>query len=76
MKKNIHPNYKPLRIIMNSSEEFTTSSTYPGESFLLDVYFRKHHAWKGGVSNFNTNANQVAEFNKNFGSIFTIPSPN
>lgn len=76
MKKDIHPNYKPLKIIMNSNEEFITSSTYPGESILLDVDFRKHPAWKGGVANVNTNANQVAEFNKKFGSIFTIPTSN
>ena len=73
MKKDIHPRYKELKIIMADGEEFTTSSTYHGESILLDVDFRKHPAWKGGVATVNTNANQVAEFNKKFGGIFAAP---
>jgi large subunit ribosomal protein L31 len=75
MKKDIHPKYKALKIIMSDGETFTTSSTYHGESILLDVDFRKHPAWKGGVASVNTNANQVADFNKKFGGIFAAPVP-
>jgi large subunit ribosomal protein L31 len=75
MKKDIHPKYKELKIVMAGGEEFTTSSTYHGDSILLDVDFRKHPAWKGGVASVNTNANQVAEFNKKFGGIFAAPAP-
>lgn len=75
MKKGIHPKYKELKIIMSGGEEFITSSTYHGESILLDVDFRKHPAWRGGVATVNTNANQVAEFNKKFGGIFASPTP-
>lgn len=73
MKKDIHPNYKPLKVIMANGEEFTTSSTYSGESVLLDVDFREHPAWKGGVALVNSRANQVADFNKKFGNLFTAP---
>jgi len=73
MKKDIHPNYKELKIIMANGDTFMTSSTYPGESVLLDVDFREHPAWKGGIALINTRSNQVADFNKKFGSIFSAP---
>ncbi len=74
MKKDIHPKYKELKIIMTDGTNFTTSSTYGGDSILLDVDFRKHPAWRGGVASVNANANQVAEFNKKFGGIFAMPA--
>ncbi len=74
MKKDIHPNYKELEIVMANGEKFITSSTYHGNSILLDVDFREHPAWKGGVATVNTKANQVAEFNKKFGGIFAVPT--
>lgn len=73
MKKDIHPNYKELEVVMPNGEKFTTSSTHHGESILLDVDFREHPAWKGGVATINTKANQVADFNKKFGGIFAAP---
>ncbi len=73
MKKDIHPKYKEVKIIMTDGDEFRTGSTYHGESILLDVDFRKHPAWKGGVASVNANANQVAEFNKKFGGLFAAP---
>lgn len=74
MKKDIHPTYKELKIIMANGDEFTTGSTYSGDSVLLDVDFREHPAWKGGVAVLNTRANQVADFNKKFGSLFSAPA--
>ena len=71
MKKDIHPQYKKLKLVMNNGDEFTTKSTYPGDSILVDVDFREHPAWKGGVAMLNTKANQVASFNKKFGSMFS-----
>ncbi len=74
MKKDIHPKYKEVEIVMANGDKFVTSSTYHGASILLDVDFREHPAWKGGVATVNTKANQVAEFNKKFGGIFAIPT--
>ncbi len=74
MKKDIHPTYKELKVIMANGDTFTTSSTYSGESVLLDVDFREHPAWKGGVAMVNTKSSQVAEFNKKFGGIFAAPA--
>lgn len=74
MKKNIHPTYKELKVTMPNGDEFITSSTYNGESVLLDVDFREHPAWKGGVATINAKSSQVAEFNKKFGGIFAAPA--
>jgi large subunit ribosomal protein L31 len=71
MKKDIHPKYKDLKIIMNNGDVFVTKSTYPGESILLDVDYREHPAWKGGVATVNSKANQVAAFSRKFGDMFT-----
>jgi large subunit ribosomal protein L31 len=73
MKKDIHPKYKELKIVMANGETFVTSSTYEGDSVLLDVDFREHPAWKGGIALINTRSNQVADFNKKFGSMFSAP---
>ena len=73
MKKDIHPNYKPLKIVMASGEEFQTSSTYPGDSYLVDIDFREHPAWKGGIATVNTKANQISKFNDKFGGMFSAP---
>jgi large subunit ribosomal protein L31 len=73
MKKDIHPSYKDLKIIMANGDQFITGSTFPGESVLLDVDFREHPAWKGGIAQINTRSNQVADFNKKFGSLFSTP---
>jgi len=70
MKKDIHPNYKELKLVMANGEEFHTSSTYSGDSYLVDIDFREHPAWKGGVAVVNTKANQVSKFNEKFGGIF------
>lgn len=70
MKKDIHPRYKRLKILMTNGEEFETGSTYIGDSLLLDIDYREHPAWKGGVATVNTRANQVASFNKKFGDFF------
>jgi large subunit ribosomal protein L31 len=75
MKKDIHPKYKELKIVMNNGDEFITKSTYPGDSILVDVDYREHPAWKGGVASLNSKASQVASFNKKFGNIFSAPTP-
>lgn len=74
MKKDIHPTYKDLKIVMANGDTFMTGSTYAGESVLVDVDFREHPAWKGGVAMVNTRSNQVADFNKKFGGIFAMPT--
>lgn len=76
MKKDIHPQYKDVKIVMANGDTFITGSTYPGDSVLLDVDFREHPAWKGGIGPINARSNQVADFNKKFGGMFSAPVKN
>ena len=73
MKKDIHPKYGPVTITMPNGDKFLTASTSSND-VLVDVDFREHSAWKGGVSTVNSRANQVSEFNKKFGGIFAMPA--
>lgn len=72
MKKNIHPKYGPVTIMMPSGEKFETFSTSTND-VLVEIDFREHSAWKGGVSTVNTRANQISDFNKKFGGMFAAP---
>ena len=70
MRKDIHPKYKDLTIIMNDGTKFVTKSTYSkSKELILDVDFRNHAAWTGGATVLNQNENKVAQFNKRFGGI-------
>jgi ribosomal protein L31 len=73
MKKDIHPKYGPINIVMPNGDKFETFSTVSSDIY-VDVDYREHSAWKGGVSTVNTRSNQVADFNKKFGGIFAMPA--
>jgi large subunit ribosomal protein L31 len=71
MKPNIHPDYHSITVVMTNGDSFITRSTLgkEGERVLLDVDFRTHPAWVGGVSQVNQKASKVASFNKKFSGI-------
>ena len=71
MKKNIHPEYHSIKVVMTDGTEFTTKSTYgkEGEVLKLDVDPASHPAWTGGHAQIRENAGQVARFKKKFGNI-------
>ena len=50
MKKNLHPEYHEIKIVMTDGVEFTTKSTYgkAGEVLKLDIDSKSHPAWIGG----------------------------
>lgn len=71
MKKDIHPNYKPLKIkLPNKDNTFTifeTKSTHPAETYTVDILFSNHPAWnKGAHMGANQKATNVAKFNKKY----------
>ena len=72
MKKNIHPNYGPIIITMPNGDTFNANSAVQN-NVLVDIDFRKHSAWTGGVSVANTSSNQISGFNKKFGGMFSAP---
>ena len=50
MKKNIHPNYHKIKVVMTDGSEFETMSTWGKENDVLklDIDPKSHFAWTGG----------------------------
>lgn len=69
MKKDIHPDYKSLKIKIGQ-DEFMTMSTLKSGEILMDVDFRNHPAWNKGAANVVNQSNKsVSDFNKKFGGL-------
>lgn len=67
MKKDIHPDYHEITVVMTDGSEFTTRSTYgkPGARLRLDIDPKSHPAWTG-VHRLVDSGGQLAKFNKRF----------
>lgn len=68
MKKDIHPDYHEINVVMTDGTTYTTRSTYgkPGDTVKLDIDPRTHPAWTGGQQRLVDTGGQVAKFNKRF----------
>jgi large subunit ribosomal protein L31 len=67
MKKDIHPDYHNIKIIMTDGSEYTTRSTYgkEGDTMRLEIDPKTHPAWTG-VHRLNDSGGQMAKFSKKF----------
>ena len=67
MKKDIHPDYHEINVVMTDGSNFTTRSTWgaPGDTMTLDVDPKSHPAWTGGATRV-VDRGQVAKFRKRF----------
>lgn len=67
MKKDTHPDYHEIKVVMTDGTEFTTRSTWgsPGDTMRLDVDPKSHPAWTG-VHRLIDSGGQLAKFNKRF----------
>ena len=73
MKKNIHPEYHTISVVLTNGEKFETRSALgkPGDVLNLDIDPLTHPAWTGSGQRIIDTAGQVSKFNKrynNFGS--------
>lgn len=70
MKKDIHPEYHDITVIMTDGTEFTTRSTWgkPGDKLRLEIDPNTHPAWTG-QHRLVDSGGQVAKFNKRFKDI-------
>ncbi len=68
MKKDIHPDYHEINIVMTDGTTFKTRSTWgaEGDSMTLDVDPKSHPAWTGGATRLVDRGGQVAKFNRRF----------
>lgn len=65
MKKDTHPEYKELTVIMTDGTEFKTRSTLGADVLRLDIDPKSHPAWTG-VHRLVDSGGQIAKFNKRF----------
>jgi len=69
MKKEIHPDYHEITVVMTDGTSFKTRSTYgqAGDTLRLDIDPKTHPAWTG-VSRISERGGRVARFKERFGS--------
>jgi large subunit ribosomal protein L31 len=67
MKKDIHPDYHEITVVMTDGTEFKTRSTYgePGAVLKLDIDPSTHPAWTGGPQRV-LDTGRVAKFRNKF----------
>ena len=68
MKKDIHPDYHRITVVMTDGTEFETRSTWgaEGDTLRLDVDPKTHPAWTGGAQQLVGKGGSVARFKKRF----------
>ncbi len=71
MKKDIHPDYHPITVIMTDGHTYQTRSTYgkPGDTLRLEIDPTSHPAWTGGQQRMLDTGGQLARFNKRFANL-------
>lgn len=70
MKKDIHPEYHAITVVMTDGSSFETRSTYgkAGDQMRLEIDPKSHPAWTG-VHRLIDSGGQVAKFNKRFAGL-------
>ncbi len=68
MKKDLHPDYHTIKVVMTNGEEFETRSTYgkEGDTLKLDVDITTHPAWTGGTGQLLDRGGRVSRFKEKF----------
>ena len=70
MKKEIHPDYHEITVIMTDGSKYKTRSTLgkAGDTLKLDIDPKSHPAWTGQHRILDSGG-QVARFNKRFSGL-------
>jgi large subunit ribosomal protein L31 len=68
MKKDIHPNYHTIKVVMTDGTEYETRSTWgsEGDRLTLDIDSKTHPAWTGGGQHLVDRGGRVSRFNSRF----------
>jgi large subunit ribosomal protein L31 len=68
MKKDIHPNYHRIKVVMTDGTEFVTYSTYgaEGETLKLDIDSKTHPAWTGGGQHLIDRGGRLTRFKRKY----------
>jgi large subunit ribosomal protein L31 len=67
MKKEIHPDYHKIKVVMTDGSIYETQTTWgkEGDTLTLDIDPKSHPAWIGGSKRV-ADKGRVAQFNKRF----------
>ncbi|MGB5092827.1 MAG: 50S ribosomal protein L31 [Parvibaculum sp.] len=73
MKKDIHPDYHIINVVMNDGTQFQTKSTMgaAGDTLTLDIDPTTHPAWTGGNAQLLDRGGRVSRFKQKFGNLGT-----
>src|ERR1700719_4704907 len=68
MKKDIHPDYHEIKVVMTDGTEYVTRSTYgePGAVLRLDIDPKTHPAWTGGGQHLIDRGGRVSRFKNRY----------
>ncbi|CDP50278.1 50S ribosomal protein L31 [Paradevosia shaoguanensis] len=68
MKKDIHPDYHNIKVVMTDGTEYLTRSTYgaEGETLQLDIDPKTHPAWTGTTGQLMDRGGRVSRFKERF----------
>jgi large subunit ribosomal protein L31 len=68
MKKNTHPNYHFVNVVLNDGSAYKTRSTWgePDQKLTLDIDPTTHPAWTGGQQQLMDRGGRLTRFNKRF----------
>lgn len=70
MKKNIHPEYHNVTVVLTNGDKFETKSTYgkSGDVINLDIDPLTHPAWTGSGHRLIDTGGQLSKFGKKYGN--------
>ncbi len=68
MKKDGHPDYHTITVVMTDGSEYQTRSTYgkEGDKLTLDIDPRVHPAWTGGSQHLLDRGGRLSRFKDKF----------
>jgi large subunit ribosomal protein L31 len=68
MKKEIHPDYHQIKVVMTDGTEFVTYSTYgaEGDTLKLDIDPKTHPAWTGGGQHLIDRGGRLSRFKRKY----------
>ncbi|MGB0918938.1 MAG: 50S ribosomal protein L31 [Holosporaceae bacterium] len=73
MKKNLHPDYHEITLILTDGEKRKVFSTYgkPGDTVQLDIDNKSHHAWTGQQRTFEKGG-KIDRFKDRYGDLGSL----
>ena len=68
MKKDIHPDYHEIKVVMTDGSEYMTRSTFgaEGDTLTLDIDPKTHPAWTGGGQHLVDRGGRVSRFKNRY----------